>query len=309
MYPQQQSVIDKLRQLKEKTDKNKELISTLKMPQTYSYYPPYPYTNIANPYSNIINPTQTEQVQTDDLYNKMMLDFEMRNKHIIESQLYYERSQNLLNDVLSVVDNYDELELDARLTQINPQKYNSVSGLIKSIPIQKNINISTDIANGASHGDIKTIYITPKNTEEQGPELSDLTEYEQSLVTEFIEKSYAHLIKILKVYFILADGKLYKLPNITEIQIMKEQLEGHIHVPDIDVIKGYIWSGTHIYYLTVDEDSYVKLMDGYVLKTANSGLVIIDEKNNKKKQIDFKCPVFRKINNLDIALYIKKHYD
>jgi hypothetical protein len=89
---------------------------------------------------------------------------------------------------------------------------------------------------------------------------------------------------------------------------MKTQLEGHIHVPDIDVVKGHIRAGTHIYYLSVDEHSHVKLMDGYVLKTANTGIVLIDEENNKKKQIDFKCPVFRKINNLDIAIYIKKHY-
>ena len=230
----------------------------------------------------------------------MMSDFETRNRHIIESQLYYERSQDLLNDVLeNCIDNFDEDELDARLSQVNIRNFNTVTGLVNTIPKREN-----------SNDKVKTVNIQPSSSKreiEQGPELTDLSEYEQELVGEFVDTAYTHLIKVLKVYFILADGKCFRLPAPSEIQDMKTQLEGHIHVPDIDVIKGHIRAGTHIYYLTVDENSHVSLLDGYILKTANTGLVIIDEENNKKKHIDFKCPVFRKINNLDIALYIKNH--
>lgn len=304
MAQSQQSILERLRQLKQSTTRNNELISNLKVPQSaYTYYPSAARYETQYQYSN---PIQIDQYHQPDLYSQMMSDFETRNRHIIESQLYYERSQDLLNNVLeNCIDNYDEDELDARLSQVNIHNFNTVSKLVKAIP--KREQRTTD--------QVKTVHIqTPtlssaKREIEQGPELTDLTEYEQELVGEFVDTAYTHLIKVLKVYFILADGKCFRLPSPSEIQDMKTQLEGHIHVPDIDVIKGHIRAGTHIYYLTVDENSHVSLLDGYILKTANTGLVIIDEENNKKKHIDFKCPVFRKINNLDIALYIKKHYE
>lgn len=302
MSQSQQAILERLRQLKQSTARNNELISNLKVPQSaYTYYPSSARYETQYQYSN---PIQIDQYHQPDLYSQMMSDFEKRNRHIIESQLYYERSQDLLDNVLSsCVDNYDEDELDARLSQVNIHNFDTVSNLVKAIP--KREQCSAD--------QVKTVNIQPvkssaKREIEQGPELSDLTEYEQELVGELVDTAYTHLIKVLKVYFILADGKCFRLPAASEIQGMKTQLEGHIHVPDIDVIKGHIRAGTHIYYLAIDENSHVKLLDGYILKTANTGLVIIDEENNKKKHIDFKCPVFRKINNLDIALYIKKHY-
>lgn len=304
MSQSQQLIIERLRQLKQATERNNALISNLKTPQpAYTYYPSS--TSQEYPY-NYINPIHIDHYQPADLYSQMMSDFESRNRHIIESQLQYERSQDLLDDVLgSCVDNYDEDELNAQLSQLNVHNFNSVSGLVNAIPKRKQ-QLSDQV---------KTVHIQPQITSsvrkhqvEKGPELTDLTEYEQELVGEFVDTAYTHLIKVLKVYFILADGKSFRLPAASDIHNIKEQLEGHIHVPDIDVIKGHIRAGTHIYYLSVDEHSHVKLMDGYVLKTANTGIVLIDEENNKKKQIDFKCPVFRKINNLDIAIYIKKHY-
>jgi len=278
-------IIERLRQLKQKAEQNNTIITNLKTPQ-----PAYSYNYPSSP-----NPIYIDQYQTADLYSQMMQDFETRNKHIIESQLQYERGQTLLSDILAQVDEYDDVELDNRLSNINISEFDSISSLKKAIPSQ-----------------IKTVHIQPvekeKKESEAGPELSDLSEYEQQLVGEYIDTAYTHLIKVLKVYFILADGKSFRLPATNEIGAMKEQLEGHLHVADTDVKKGYIRAGTHVYYLTVDEDSQVKLMDGYVLKTANTGLILIDEENNKKKHIDFKCPVFRKINNLDIAIYIKKHF-
>lgn len=303
MSQSQQTMIERLRQLKQATERNNALISNLKTPQpAYTYYPSS--TSHEYPY-NYTNPIQIDQYQPADLYSQMMSDFETRNKHIIESQLQYERSQDLLDDVLgSCIDNYDEDELNSQLSHLNVHNFDSVSELVKAIP--KREQHSSD--------QVKTVTIQPpekssvrKHQVEQGPELTDLSEYEQELVGEFVDTAYTHLIKVLKVYFILADGKRFRLPTTRDIQAIKTQLEGHIHVPDIDVIKGHIRAGTHIYYLSVDDNSHVKLLDGYVLKTANTGIVLIDEENNKKKQIDFKCPVFRKINNLDIAIYIKKH--
>lgn len=278
-------IIERLRQLKQKAEQNNTLITNLKTPQ-----PAYSYNYPSSP-----KPIYIDQYQTSDLYSQMMQDFETRNKHIIESQLQYERGQTLLSDILAQVDEYDDAELDNRLSNINISEFDSISSLRKAIPSQ-----------------IKTVHIQPvekvKKETDPGPELSDLSEYEQQLVGEYIDTAYTHLIKVLKVYFILADGKSFRLPATHEIITMKEQLEGHLHVGDMDVKKGLIRAGTHIYYLSVDENSQVKLMDGYVLKTANTGLILIDEENNKKKHIDFKCPVFRKINNLDIAIYIKKNF-
>jgi hypothetical protein len=302
MSQSQQSILERLRQLKQSTTRNNELISNLKVPlQVYTYQP---QTASYESLYNYTNPIQIDQYQQPDLYSQMMTDFETRNRHIIESQLYYERSQDLLNDVLeNCIDNYDEDELDAQLSQVNIHNFDTVTGLVNAIPKREQ----------QSSDQVKTVHIQANNSSsvkhqiDQGPELTDLTEYEQELVGEFVDTAYTHLIKVLKVYFILSDGKCFRLPTTIDIQDMKTQLEGHIHVPDIDVIKGHIRAGTHIYYLSIDENSHVKLLDGYILKTANTGLVIIDEENNKKKHIDFKCPVFRKINNLDIALYIKKH--
>lgn len=316
MTQNQQTMIERLRQLKQANDYNNKLISNLKIPplqsvsgQGYQQYQPMNTSQQSG--------QQSGQQSDSDLYSKMMNDFETRNKHIIESQLYYERSQDLLNDVLSMVDNYDEDELNMQLSKlvgntvhtgsqaqydansININNFDSVSELVNAIPKKD-----------SASNQIKKVYIQPqaaKTTQiEHGPELTDLTEYEQELVGEFVDTAYTHLIKVLKVYFILADGKYFRLPATSDILTMKLQLEGHTHVPDIDVIKGHIRAGTHIYYLTIDENSHVKLLDGYVLKTANTGIVIIDEENNKKKHIDFKCPIFRKINNLDIAIFIKK---
>lgn len=278
-------IIVRLRQLKQKAEQNNTLITNLKMPP-----PVYSYNLPSSP-----RPIYIDQYQTADLYSQMMQDFETRNKHIIESQLQYDRDQTLLSDILAQVDEYDESELDNRLSNINICEFDSISSLKKVIPSQ-----------------IKTVHIQPvvklKKETDPGPELDDLTEYEQQLVGEYIDTAYTHLIKVLKVYFILADGKSFRLPTTSEIIAMKEQLEGHLHVADIDVKKGVIRAGTHVYYLTVNEDSQIRLHDGYVLKTANNGLILIDEENNKKKHIDFKWPVFRKINNLDIAIYIKNHF-
>lgn len=278
-------IIERLRQLKQKAEQNNTLITNLKTPP-----PAYSYNYPSSPKSIYI-----DQYQTADLYSQMMQDFESRNKHIIESQLQYERGQTLLSDILAQVDEYDDDELDNKLSNINIHEFNSISSLKKAIPSQ-----------------IKTVHIQPvvkvKKEADPGPELSDLSDYEQQLVGEYIDTAYTHLIKVLKVYFILADGKSFRLPVTSEIAIMKELLEGHLHVGDMDVKKGHIRAGTHVYYLTVDEDSQIRLHNGYVLKTANTGLILIDEENNKKKQIDFKCPVFRKINNLDIAIYIKNHF-
>ncbi len=293
------SIVERLRQLKQTTTRNNELISNLKVPQSaYTYYPS---AARYDPQYQYANPIQIDQYHQSDLYSQMMSDFETRNRHIIESQLYYERSQDLLNDVLeNCIDNYDEDELDARLSQVNIHNINTVSDLVNTIPKRENVNDQVKTVN------IQPVASSAKKQIEQGPELTDLSEYEQELVGELVDTAYTHLIKVLKVYFILADGKCFRLPTASEIQDMKTQLEGHMHVSDIDVIKGRLRAGTHIYYLTIDDNSHVSLLDGYILKTANTGLAIIDEQNNKKKHIDFKCPVFRKLNNLDIALYIKK---
>jgi hypothetical protein len=290
MQQPQNPIIDRLRQLKQKAEQNNALITNLKTSQpAYSYSYNHPYS---------ARPIYIDQYNTNtDLYSQMMQDFETRNKHIIESQLQYERGQELLSDVLAQVDEYDETELDTRLSNINIHEFNSIASLKKAIPQPNHV---------------KTVHIHPvvklKKETESGPELDDLSEYEQQLIGEYIDTAYTHLIKVMKVYFILADGKSFRLPATNEIITMKELLQGHLHVADIDVKKGLIRAGTHVFYLTVDDDSQIRLHNGYVLKTANTGLILIDEENNKKKHIDFKCPVFRKINNLDIAIYIKKHF-
>ena len=131
------------------------------------------------------------------------------------------------------------------------------------------------------------------------PELEDLNEYEQKHVFSYIEQCYAHIIKVLKVYFILADGKKYVLPSGNKIGKIKTMLEGYIHVVNLNTLV----IGTHIYYLTVDLNNKVKIMDGYVYEINMDGcyIIIIDETNNKKIKVRDTCPIFRKLNNYDIA--------
>jgi hypothetical protein len=202
-----------------------------------------------------------------------------------------------------MVNTVDEAELDRQLDQLSMHDIDSVSKLVNAI------NVKPVILPEHSY-EVKTINIKPTEPDEHilesAPTMDDLSYTEQELVTDYVESCYSHLIKVLKVYFILSDGKMYRLPSIRKIQYMKELLEGHLHVPDTEVRRGKIQPGTHIYYLSIDDNSAVQLMEGHVFKKAKRGIILIDEKNNKKKHIDFKCPVFRKINNLDIATYIKK---
>jgi hypothetical protein len=292
----QQTIIERLRQLKQMTSHNKDIITTLKTPSHYTYHPTRP--------DYFTKPFQIEQLPTQDLYSQMMTDFERRNQHIIDSQLHYERSQELLHDILGMVNTVDEEELDRQLDRLSMHDIDSVSKLVNAINVKPTILPQNTTQ-------VKTITITPAETTQQqllesAPTMDDLSYTEQELVSEYVEACYSHLIKVLKVYFILADGKSYRLPSIRKIQHMKELLEGHIHIPDTDVRRGKIPPGTHVYYLSIDDNSSVQLMEGHVFKKAKKGMILIDEKNNKKKHIDFKCPVFRKINNLDIATYIKK---
>jgi hypothetical protein len=80
----QETIIERLRRLKEMTSHNKDIITSLKTPSHYTYQPTRP--------DYFTKPFLIDEVPNPDLYSQMMTDFERRNQHIIDSQLHYERS-------------------------------------------------------------------------------------------------------------------------------------------------------------------------------------------------------------------------
>ena len=228
-----------------------------------------------------------------DLNGRLLADFTERNRHIIESQLKREQSANLLSNVLDSVTDYDDAMLDAQISNINPEGFANIKSLVKTVTITPPEQ-STESSK--------------RHKKESRPEsppiaIEDIDEEFQDRVMEYIDKCYDHIIKVLKVYFILADGKHYRLPSKSEIATIKTVLEGHINIPngpDLD-----IQAGTAVYYLSVDESSRIKMGFGYYKKAGKTGLILQDEDTDELFIIDFKCPMFRKINNLDIAKYIQ----
>jgi len=80
----QETIIERLRRLKEMTSHNKDIITSLKTPSHYTYQPTRP--------DYFTKPFLIDEVPNPDLYSQMMTDFERRNQHRIDSQLHYERS-------------------------------------------------------------------------------------------------------------------------------------------------------------------------------------------------------------------------
>lgn len=251
---------------------------------------PASYYHAQSSYSSF--PLDNNPADQHDLNSRLLTDFTERNRHIIESQLKREQSANLLANVLDSVTDYDEDMLDAQISKINLTGLNNINSLVKTINITPgNIASSRDKPKRAARPESPPIAI------------EDIDDEFQDRVMEYIDDCYKHIIKVLKVYFILADGKNYRLPSKTEIATIKTTLEGHINIPngqDMDIT-----GGTPLYYLSVDESSRIKMGFGYYKKPGKTGLILQDDDTDELFVIDFKCPMFRKINNLDIAKYIQ----
>jgi hypothetical protein len=236
---------------------------------------------------------------TNDIKGRILADFQERNRHIIESREQAEEARILVNDLLPVI---DEQELDVQIAALKlpDEPTQDLAGLIKKVRITSTQPNSQQIRFKSTSR--KPIVDAEKLDPEQ------LETYEPSLaaqrqIMDYIDTKYEHIIKVLKVYFILANGSCFRLPTSRQIKAMKTMLDGYIHIHDDQT--RYIPPGTYIYYLTINEQSAVCLRSGHVWRQTARGLFVINEEETRHWLVDPKAPIFRKINNDDLADIIR----
>lgn len=298
------NIISRLRALKDASTRNQQYINTFTTVGTpgtqdqhhyESSYAGQYYKQQPASYSNFFSYSNNPNSESQANFNsRLVQDFRARNQDLIDAQLEREHANQIMTNILANMADYEDAELDERLANLNLAELQQNKSISNSRDIIKTIHLAP-VANRPS---------SPSNygtDEESGPDIADISDQDQETIADYIDTCYEHIIKVLKVYFILADGKEYRLPRPSEIRDIKTQLEGHIHVPD-DVFRARaLLPGTRIYYLTVDDQSRVVLKVGLVYKLAQTGIIILDEIEKRKLDIGYSKPVFRKINNLDIV--------
>jgi hypothetical protein len=326
------NIISKLRALKDASTRNQQYINTFTMqvPSTLNYKPTssgafhtaftkgrdfrgtgvplawdynhiptvpgqyYQQHPVSGSFDNFFTYPNTTASQAD-FNSRVLQDFQARNQDLIDAQVEREHAHQIMTNILANMADYEDAELDKRLANLNMTELQQNKTISTGRDIIKTIHLAPVTKYPASPSNCET------DGEESGPDIADISEQDHEKIAEYIDTCYEHIIKVLKVYFILADGKTYRLPRPAEVRDMKTRLEGHIHVPD-DVFRAReLLAGTRIYYLTVDEKSNVVLKAGLVYKLGQTGIIILDELEKRKLDIGYSCPVFRKINNLDIA--------
>lgn len=297
-------IINRLRALKEASIRNQQYINSIKADNGMAAG--YGLLNSGQTISNFsnffnINTSSMGGPYNYDLNMRLIDDFQARHQDIIDMQQQREQSKQIIGTILSEL---DDAELDNRLESINVkelQKTDNVKNMIKTVFIKPVADEDSQQRRPRRQRFQQQVDSDGEDIVQDGPNIEDIAPEDHVHIAEYIDKCYKHIIKVLKVYFILADGKHFRLPISADIAKIKTKLEGYIHVPDDDLRKGNLKYGTYLYYLTISNESRVVMRSGYFLKTGTTGILLMNESETDRFEIDFKCPLFRKINNLDIV--------
>ena len=130
----------------------------------------------------------------------------------------------------------------------------------------------------------------------------------RQIISEFLDSTYAQIIKIVKVYFIRALYFDYQMPTQEEIAELKDRLLGHLHIPR-QKWQTRLPLKSRIEYMNITRDGRVELATAWVMRIKGYHLYVSHNMSgggkgvkNKWRKLSPHFPVFHKITNDDINL-------
>jgi hypothetical protein len=226
--------------------------------------------------------TNITQRQLSDL---MASDFRESNLTELEQREIYEHNMKILEQVLEKTKRQNE--------HISRRCFNSIDDARKAIHVNK------------QNRDCRTIEIRGKAADEltAGYDTDELEEHFDeefiAALNNLIDKEYQFALKILKTYCIFCHYRDIKLPSQTELDEIKEDLEGWQFVPKEDFKK--IEYNEELYYLVIKNFKIV-LQTGRFRSLSNWGIKCYNSINNCIVSLNKLNPIFRKITEDDIII-------
>lgn len=253
-------------------------------------YKKYSYEELRDKYNNI----DFSSLNKADLTSLMLTDFNESNLTEIQKQEIYRHNMQMLQNILEN-------------TKTKELKFNSLSEaknyLSNNLDNNNNRN-DNDInnRNNLNNDDIKTIEIKDKNgfiaEDDFSENEEDFDEEKLEAISNKIDIEYEFNLKILKTYCIYCHYRFIKLPTKTELDDIKEILEGWIFIPREEF--GNLEKNNKLIFLTLEDEKVVikygkfkyKKIDNLYIKCNDGKNYIINKYNPLFRKIDINKDLF-----------------